>query len=102
MDLYRFVLGLVPGLYMNALHLNGARRILTIMRIMRERVWVAANVNSRDRHHRHRHHRAHAYGQQMGGRKSYNPKNKGKKSYQRMSSEGWCIQWESTPSEQKS
>jgi len=27
------------------------------------------------------------YGQQMGGRKSYNPKNKGKKSYQRMSSE---------------
>jgi stalled ribosome alternative rescue factor ArfA len=38
----------------------------------------------------------------MGGRKSYNPKNKGKKSYQRMSSEGWCIQWESTPPEQKS
>ena len=25
------------------------------------------------------------YGQQMGGRKSYNPKNKGKKRYQRMS-----------------
>src|SRR5476649_364998 len=42
------------------------------------------------------------YGQQMGGRKGYNPKNKGKKSYQRMSSEGWCIQWEPTPPEQES
>jgi hypothetical protein len=42
------------------------------------------------------------FGHQMGGRKSYNPKNRGKKSYQRMSSEGWCIQWESTPPEQES
>ena len=42
------------------------------------------------------------FGHQMGGRKSYNPKNRGKKSYQRMSSEGWCIQWELTPPGQKS
>src|SRR6266481_2353042 len=80
MDLYRFVLGIVLGLYIgfprlnqlrfmardpiltgilkvtkllvqstfwrfvNALHRNVARQILTIMRTMRERVWEAANV----------------------------------------------------------
>src|ERR1017187_4361266 len=80
MDLYRFVLGIVLGLYIgfpllsqlrfiapdpiltgilkvgklpgqstcwrfvNALHLNVARQMLTIMRAMRERVWEAANV----------------------------------------------------------
>jgi hypothetical protein len=120
MDLYRFVLGIVLGLYIgfarlnqlrfiardpiltgilrvaklpvqstfwrfvNALHLNVARQILSIMRIMRERVWEAANVklevvtiDTDTTVHT-------LYGQQMGGRKSYNPKNKGKKSYQPM------------------
>ena len=117
MDLYRFVLGIVLGLYIgfprlnqlrfiardpiltgilkvaklpvqstfwrfvNALHLNVARQLLTIMRTMRERVWAAANVklaavtiDTDTTVHT-------LYGQQMGGRKSYNPKNKGKKSY---------------------
>ena len=120
MDLYRFVLGIVLGLYIgfprlnqlrfiardpiltgilkvtklpvqstfwrfvNALHRNVARQILTIMRILRERVWEAANVklevvtiDTDTTVHT-------LYGQQMGGRKSYNPKNKGKKSYQPM------------------
>src|SRR5919108_2859465 len=120
MDLYRFVLGIVLGLYIgfprlnqlrfiardpiltgilkvtklpvqstfwrfvNALHRNVARQILTIMRIMRERVWEAANVklevvtiDTDTTVHT-------LYGQQMGGRKSYNPKGKGKKSYQPM------------------
>jgi hypothetical protein len=120
MDLYRFVLGIVLGLYIgfprlnqlrfmardpiltgilevtklpvqstfwrfvNALHRNVARQILTIMRTMRERVWEAANVklevvtiDTDTTVHT-------LYGQQMGGRKSYNPKNKGKKSYQPM------------------
>ena len=120
MDLYRFVLGIVLGLYVgfprlnqlrfiardpiltgilkvtklpvqstcwrfvNALHLNVARQILAIMRTMRERVWAAANVklevvtiDTDTTVHT-------LYGQQMGGRKSYNPKNKGKKSYQPM------------------
>jgi hypothetical protein len=138
MDLYRFVLGIVLGLYIgfprlnqlrfiardpiltgilkvtklpvqstfwrfvNALHRHVARQLLTIMEIMRGRVWEAANVklevvtiDTDTTVHT-------LYGQQMGGRKSYNPKNKGKKSYQRMSSEGWCIQWESTPPDQKS
>ena len=120
MDLYRFVLGIVLGLYIgfprlnqlrfiardpiltgilkvtklpvqstfwrfvNALHLNVARQILTITRSMRERVWAAANVkleavtiDTDTTVHT-------LYGQQMGGRKGYNPKNKGKKSYQPM------------------
>ena len=120
MDLYRFVLGIVLGLYIgfprlnqlrfiardpiltgilrviklpvqssfwrfvNALHGHVARQILTIMRTMRERVWEAANVklevvtiDTDTTVHT-------LYGQQMGGRKSYNPKNKGKKSYQPM------------------
>jgi hypothetical protein len=120
MDLYRFVLGIVLGLYIgfprlnqlrfiardpiltgilkviklpvqstfwrfvNALHRNVARQILIIMRTMRERVWEAANVKlevvtiDTDTTVQT------LYGQQMGGRKSYNPKNKGKKSYQPM------------------
>jgi hypothetical protein len=120
MDPYRFVLGIVLGLYIgfprlnqlrfiardpiltgilkvaklpvqstfwrfvNALHRNVARQMLTIMRIMRQRVWEAANVklevvtiDTDTTVHT-------LYGQQMGGRKSYNPKNKGKKSYQPM------------------
>jgi hypothetical protein len=118
MDLYRFVLGIVLGLYIgfprlnqlrfiardpiltgilkvtrlpvqstfwrfvNALHRPVARQILTVMRIMRERVWAAANVklevvtiDTDTTVHT-------LYGRQMGGRRSYNPKNKGKKSYQ--------------------
>jgi hypothetical protein len=120
MDLYRFVLGIVLGLYIgfprlnqlrfiardpiltgilkvtklpvqstfwrfvNGLHRNVARQILTIMQAMRERVWQAANVklevvtiDTDTTVHT-------LYGNQMGGRKSYNPKNKGKKSYQPM------------------
>jgi Transposase DDE domain group 1 len=120
MDLYRFLLSIVLGLYIgfarlnhlhfiardpmvtgilkvaslpvqstfwrfvNALHLNVARQLLTIMRIMRERVWAAANVkletvtiDTDTTVHT-------LYGKQMGGRKGYNPKNKGKKSYQPM------------------
>jgi hypothetical protein len=120
MDLYRFVLGIVLGLYIgfsrlnqlrfiardpiltgilkvtklpvqstfwrfvNALHCNVAWQMLMIMRTMRERVWQAANVklevvtiDTDTTVHT-------LYGQQMGGRKGYNPKNKGKKSYQPM------------------
>jgi hypothetical protein len=54
------------------------------MRTLRERVWQAANVklavvtlDTDTTVHT-------LYGKQMGGRKSYNPKNKGKKSYQPM------------------
>ena len=120
MDLYRFVLGIVLGLYIgfprlnqlrfiardpiltgilkvtklpvqstfwrfaNALHLNVARQMLAVMRTLRERVWAAAHVrlevvtlDTDTTVHT-------LYGRQMGGRKSYNPKNQGKKSYQPM------------------
>jgi hypothetical protein len=70
--------------FVNALHRHVARQILAIMQIMRQRVWEAANVklevvtiDTDTTVHT-------LYGQQMGGRKSYNPKNKGKKSYQPM------------------
>jgi hypothetical protein len=64
-----------------ALHLNVALQILSVQQQMRERVWAAANVRlsvatldtDRTVHTLH--------GRQMGGRKSYHPKNKGKKSY---------------------
>jgi hypothetical protein len=118
MDLYRFVLGIVLGLYIgfprlnqlrfiardpivtgilkvtrlpvqstfwrfaNALHRHVARQMLVIMQTMRERVREAANVklevvtiDTDTTVHT-------LYGQQRGGRKGYNPKNKGKKSYQ--------------------
>ena len=88
--------------FLASLHLGVARQLLEVQRRMRERVWDAAHVrlstvtlDTDTTVHT-------LFGNQMGGRKSYNPKNKGKKSYQRMSSEGWCIQWESIPPEQKS
>ncbi len=120
MDLYRFVLAIVLGLYIGfprlsqlrfiardpiltgilkveklpvqstfwrflaALHLNVARQLLAVIRTLRERVWEAANVklevvtiDTDTTVHT-------LYGRQMGGRKGYNPKNKGKKSYQPM------------------
>ena len=88
--------------FLAALHLSVAGQIQRVQRTMRQRVWQAAHVDLKtitldtDT-------TVHTlFGHQMGGRKGYNPKNKGKKSYQRMSSEGWCIQWEATPPEQKS
>jgi hypothetical protein len=68
--------------FLASLHLHIARQILELQRRMRERVWAAANVRLRavtidtDT-------TVHTlYGHQMGGRKSYNPKNRGKRSYQ--------------------
>jgi len=70
--------------FLAALHLNVARQMLTVIARLRERVWQAANVklqtvtlDTDTTVHT-------LYGRQMGGRKSYNPKNKGKKSYQPM------------------
>src|SRR5437868_386119 len=68
--------------FLASLHLVVAGQLLQVQRVMRERVWAAAHV------------RLNAitldtdttvqtvYGKQMGARKSYNPKNKGKLSYQ--------------------
>ena len=68
--------------FLVSLHLNVAKQILSIQRQLRERVWAAAQVkletvtlDTDTTVHT-------LYGRQMGGRKSYNPKNKGKRSYQ--------------------
>jgi hypothetical protein len=88
--------------FLASLHLSAAEQVLRIQHTLRQRVWEAAHVELKSitmdtdtTVHT-------LFGNQMGGRKSYNPKNKGKKSYQRMSSEGWCIQWELTPPGQES
>ena len=68
--------------FLASLHVGVARQLLQVQQRMRERVWEAANVrltsitlDTDTTVHT-------LYGRQMGGRKSYNPKNKGKKSYQ--------------------
>ena len=68
--------------FLASLHLGIARQLLEVQRRMRERVWEAAHVqlaavtlDTDTTVHT-------LFGNQMGGRKSYNPKNKGKKTYQ--------------------
>jgi hypothetical protein len=68
--------------FLASLHLGVARQLLEVQRRMRERVWAAAQVqlaavtlDTDTTVHT-------LFGNQMGGRKGYNPKNKGKKSYQ--------------------
>jgi hypothetical protein len=68
--------------FLAALHGSMAQQILQVQVQMRRRVWEAANVkltsatlDTDTTVHT-------LYGDQMGARKSYNPKNKGKKSYQ--------------------
>jgi hypothetical protein len=65
-----------------SLHLSVANQILKIQQAMQRRVWEAAHVQLKvvtldtdTTVHT-------VYGNQMGARRSYNPKNKGKKSYQ--------------------
>lgn len=68
--------------FLAALTLPVAQQILKLQRIMRSRVWEAANVKLTEvtldtdtTVHT-------IFGEHMGGRKGYNPKNRGKKSYQ--------------------
>jgi hypothetical protein len=68
--------------FLASLHLSVAAQILKIQRILRQRVWEAAHVQLKtvtldtDT-------TVHTlFGSQLGGRRSYNPKNKGKKSFQ--------------------
>jgi hypothetical protein len=68
--------------FLASLNLTLAKQLLALQRILRERVWAAANVGLKSitldtdtTVHT-------LYGRQMGARKGYNPKNKGKKSFQ--------------------
>ena len=68
--------------FLQSLHGSVAEQLVTVQTRMRERVWEAANVqltaatlDTDTTVHT-------VYGKQMGARKGYNPKNKGKNSYQ--------------------
>ena len=68
--------------FLASLHLTVAGQLLKVQRAMRNRVWEAANVELTEitldtdtTVHT-------VFGHQMGARKGYNPKNRGKKSYQ--------------------
>jgi len=68
--------------FLKSLHLTVAGQLLKVQTSMRQRVWEAANVQLREATldtdttvHT-------VFGNQMGARKGYNPKNKGKKSFQ--------------------
>jgi hypothetical protein len=68
--------------FLAGLHVSVANQVLKVQHTMRRRVWEAAHVQLKvvtldtDT-------TVHTlFGNQMGGRKSYNPKNRGKKSYQ--------------------
>jgi hypothetical protein len=63
-------------------HLGVARQLLHVQRRMRERVWEAAHVRLTEATLDTDTTGHTLFGNQMGARKSYNPKNKGKKSYQ--------------------
>src|ERR1035437_8351170 len=68
--------------FLASLHLGIARQLLTVAWRMRGRLYAAANVHL-DEVTVDTDTTVHTlFGNQMGGRKSYNPKNKGKKSYQ--------------------
>jgi Transposase DDE domain group 1 len=68
--------------FLASLHLHVAQQLLEVQRQMRQRVWEGASVrltsvtfDTDTTVHT-------VYGKQMGARKGYNPKNKGKKSFQ--------------------
>ena len=68
--------------FLASLHLGIAKQLLEVQRCLRERVWQAANVgltavtlDTDTTVHT-------LFGHQMGTRRGYNPKNKGKKSFQ--------------------
>jgi DDE family transposase len=68
--------------FLASLHLSVASQLLRVQKVLRQRVWQAAHVDLKvitldtDTTVNT------LFGHQMGGRKGYNPKNKGKKSYQ--------------------
>jgi Transposase DDE domain group 1 len=68
--------------FLTSLHLTAARQLLEVSRHMRQRVWDAANVKLPDVTLDTDTTVQTVYGRHMGARKGYNPKRRGKKSYQ--------------------
>src|SRR5260370_41445757 len=68
--------------FLASLHLVVARQLLEVGRQMRQRVWEAAHVGLKEVTLDTNTTVQTVYGRQMGARKGYNPKHRGKKSYQ--------------------
>jgi len=68
--------------FLDGLYVHVAGQILKIQQVFRQRVWEAANVKLETVTLDTDTTVQTVYGKQMGARKSYNPKNKGKLSYQ--------------------
>ena len=68
--------------FLTSLHLTAARQLLEVGRRMRQRVWEAAHVKLGEVTLDTDTTVQTVYGQHMGARKGYNPKHRGKKSYQ--------------------
>jgi len=67
--------------YVDSLGINQANSLLKIMSILRERVWLLCGLNYKKIHLSIDTTVETLYGNQQGGRKGYNPKNRSKKSY---------------------
>jgi hypothetical protein len=68
--------------FLASLHLSVASQLLLVQQVLRQRVWQAAHVDLKTVTLDTDTTVNTLFGHQMGGRKGYNPKNKGKKSYQ--------------------
>jgi len=68
--------------FLASLHLSVAGQLQRVQKVLRQRVWQAAHVDLKTITLDTDTTVNTLFGHQMGGRKGYNPKNKGKKSYQ--------------------
>lgn len=68
--------------FLASLHLSVASQLLRLQQVLRQRVWQTAHVDLKTITLDTDTTVNTLFGHQMGGRKGYNPKNKGKKSYQ--------------------
>jgi hypothetical protein len=68
--------------FLASLHLSVAGQLLRMQKVLRQRVWQAAHVDLKTITLDTDTTVNTLFGHQMGGRKGYNPKHKGKKSYQ--------------------
>jgi len=68
--------------FLASLHLSVASQLLRVQQVLRQRVWQAAHVDLKTITLDTDTTVNTLFGHQMGGRKGYNPKNRGKKSYQ--------------------
>ena len=67
--------------YVDSLGINQANSLLKIMSVLRERVWQQCRLQYKKIHVSADTTVETIYGNQQGGRKGYNPKNRGKKAY---------------------